>query len=552
MVRGDQTLSKLNYMDKMNNRLAITIGVLSIILTVGCEAPQKEIVMPETDLKSENLIPMPSSIIATNSGFRLDQYTRIETNSKNESLQQVASYLTDKIAEKTGLRLDTNAAEGQTGDAVIYLFQQEEKIWPNDEAYTLYIKKDSLILEAPTAKAAFRGVQTIRQLIPEISNDTLSENSIWPISTGTIEDHPNFEYRGSMLDVARHFFSVEDVKKYIDLLAYYKINVLHLHLSDDQGWRIEIKSWPKLTEIGGSTEVGGEAGGFFTQEDYKDIVAYAEECYMMIVPEIDMPGHTNAASVSYPFLDGTGKTPQLYQGTRVGFSTFDTRKDTVYSFIDDVVREISAISPGPYFHIGGDESHATKKADYLYFVNRVEKIVQKHGKQMIGWDEVAQADLDSTSIAQFWDNERNAKMAIEKGMKVILSPAKKTYLDMQYDTLSKHGLHWAAYIPVDTAYVWTPETYVDQIPKDMILGVEAPLWSETISNIEELEYLAFPRVIGYSELSWSLEENRDWENFRVRLANQAPFLDMMNVKYYASPRIDWVKSNRAYKEILKD
>jgi len=552
LVRGDQTLSKLNYMDKMNNRLAITIGVLSIILTVGCEAPQKEIVMPETDLKSENLIPMPSSIIATNSGFRLDQYTRIETNSKNESLQQVASYLTDKIAEKTGLRLDTNAAEGQTGDAVIYLFQQEEKIWPNDEAYTLYIKKDSLILEAPTAKAAFRGVQTIRQLIPEISNDTLSENSIWPISTGTIEDHPNFEYRGSMLDVARHFFSVEDVKKYIDLLAYYKINVLHLHLSDDQGWRIEIKSWPKLTEIGGSTEVGGEAGGFFTQEDYKDIVAYAEECYMMIVPEIDMPGHTNAASVSYPFLDGTGKTPQLYQGTRVGFSTFDTRKDTVYSFIDDVVREISAISPGPYFHIGGDESHATKKADYLYFVNRVEKIVQKHGKQMIGWDEVAQADLDSTSIAQFWDNERNAKMAIEKGMKVILSPAKKTYLDMQYDTLSKHGLHWAAYIPVDTAYVWTPETYVDQIPKDMILGVEAPLWSETISNIEELEYLAFPRVIGYSELSWSLEENRDWENFRVRLANQAPFLDMMNVKYYASPRIDWVKSNRAYKEILKD
>ncbi len=552
MVRGDQTISKLNYMNKMNNRLAITLAVLSIIISVGCEAPQKEILMPETDLSSENLIPMPSSIIATNSGFRLDQYTRIETSPNNNSLQEVAAYLTDKITEKTGLRLDTSIDESQDNEAVIFLLQKEDKPWPNDEAYTLSISKDSLILEAPTAKAAFRGVQTIRQLIPEISNDTLAEHPIWPIATGIIEDHPNFEYRGSMLDVARHFFSVEDVKKYIDLLAYYKINVLHLHLSDDQGWRIEIKSWPKLTEIGGSTEVGGEAGGFFTQEDYKDIVAYATARHMMIVPEIDMPGHTNAASVSYPFLDGTGKTPQLYQGTRVGFSTFNTRKDTVYSFIDDVVREISAISPGPYFHIGGDESHATKKADYLYFVNRVEKIVQKHGKKMIGWDEVAQADLDSTSIAQFWDNERNAKMALAKGMKVILSPAKKTYLDMQYDTLSKHGLHWAAYIPVDTAYVWTPETYVDQIPKDMILGVEAPLWSETISNIEELEYLAFPRVIGYSELSWSLEENRDWENFRVRLANQTPFLDMMDVKYYASPRIDWVKSNRAYKEILKD
>lgn len=536
----------------MNFKIATSIGALSIILSAGCEAPQKEITMPETDLSSANLIPKPGKMTATNSGFRLDQFTRIETSPNNESLQEVAIYLTDKIAEKTGLRLDTNTPEGQTNDAVIYLHQEEDKSWPNDEAYTLSILRDSLILAAPTPKAIFRGVQTIRQLIPEISNDTLAEHSIWPIPTGFIEDHPVFEYRGSMLDVARHFFSVEDVKKYIDLLAYYKINVLHLHLTDDQGWRIEIKSWPKLTEIGGSTEVGGEAGGFFTQEDYKEIVTFAAARHMMIVPEIDMPGHTNAASVSYPILDGTGKTPKLYQGTRVGFSTFDSRKDTVYAFIDDVVREISAISPGPYFHIGGDESHATKKEDYIYFVNKVEKIVQKYEKIMIGWDEIVTADVDSASIAQFWADESNATTAVKKGMKVILSPAKKTYLDMQYDTLSPYGLHWAAYIPVDTAYVWTPETYVDQIPKNMILGIEAPLWSETISNIEELEYLAFPRIIGYSELSWSTEENRDWENFRVRLANQTPFLDMMNVKYYASPKIDWVKSKRAYKEILKD
>ncbi|MGB5647889.1 family 20 glycosylhydrolase [Muriicola sp.] len=539
-------------MNIRNNSLANIIGVLYMLVSVGCEAPPKDISMPQTDLSSEYLIPMPSTTVATNSAFKLDQYTRVVTNPVDGDLVNVANYLTDKIAEKTGLRLATNDIEGEEKEAVIYLLQQQNTSWPNDEAYRLSIKRDSLILEAPSAKAAFRGIQTIRQLIPEISNDTLAEYPIWPIATGSIEDHPNFEYRGSMLDVARHFFSVEDVKKYIELLAYYKINVLHLHLTDDQGWRIEIKSWPRLTEIGGSTEVGGEAGGFFTQEDYKEIVAYAAARYMMIVPEVDMPGHTNAASVSYPILNGNGKTPQLYQGTRVGFSTFDTRKDTVYAFIDDVVREISAITPGPYFHIGGDESHATKKADYLYFVNKVEKIVQKHGKQMIGWDEVAQADLDSTSIAQFWDNERNARSAIDKGMKVILSPAKKSYLDMQYDTLSKHGLHWAAYIPVDTAYVWTPETYVDQIPKEMILGVEAPLWSETISNMEELEYLAFPRVIGYSELSWSQEENRDWENFRVRLANQTPFLDMMNVNYYPSPRIDWVKSNRSFKEILKD
>ncbi len=525
---------------------------LSIFVFAACQESKRDIPMPPTNLETENLIPIPSKIVATHSGFRLDQFTRLEVLPADEGFIGVGSFLAEKIKQKTGLLLELNPLDAKSIDPVIYIAQKEGVDWVNNEAYQLLITKDSIILNAPSAVAAFRGIQTLRQLIPETSNDTLAPHPIWPIASGTITDHPNFEYRGSMLDVARHFFSVDDVKKYIDLLSYYKINVLHLHLSDDQGWRIEIKSWPKLTEIGGSTEVGGEAGGFFTQEDYKEIVAYAAERYMTIVPEIDMPGHTNAASVSYPFLDGTGKRLQLYQGTRVGFSTFDTRKDTVYAFIDDVVREISEITPGPYFHIGGDESHATKKSDYIYFVTKVEKIVQKYGKQMIGWDEIAQADLDSTSIVQFWSSEANARLAIEKGMKVLLSPAKKTYLDMQYDTLSKHGLHWAAYIPVDTAYTWTPESYLSQIPKDRILGVEAPLWSETISNIEELEYLAFPRIIGYSELSWSLQENRDWDNFKVRLGNQAPFLDRMNVKYYPSPLIDWAKNDYTYKEILKD
>jgi hexosaminidase len=344
---------------------------------------------------------------------------------------------------------------------------------------------------------------------------------------------------------------VEDVKRYIDLLAYYKYNVLHLHLSDDQGWRIEIKSWPKLTEVGGSTEVGGGPTGFYTQEDYKEIVAYATRHHITIVPEIDMPGHTNAASVAYPFLNGNGKTPKLYEGTQVGFSTFDTRKDTVYAFIDDVVQEISEMTPGPYFHAGGDESHVTRKKNFNYFVERVQKIVNKHGKRMIGWDEIVTADIDSTAIAQYWSSGENAKTAVDKGLQVILSPAKKAYLDMQYDSLSKYGLHWAAYIPVDSAYQWTPERY-DGIPMENILGVEAPLWSETISTFDELAYLAFPRAIGYSELSWSTPENRNWENYKVRLAHQAPFLDRMDVKYYPSPLIDWKESKYTYEEIGKD
>ncbi|VAW11486.1 beta-glycosyl hydrolase [hydrothermal vent metagenome] len=548
-------IKKLKTEKKMiKSTLTLSLTAFLVLITfINCQEEKKKRVInfPKTDLAAENLIPKPLKIIPTNNGFALDQFTAIYTSENASGYEEVGEFLAEKIKEKTDLDLQVNVDEIPSLESVIYINQSDSTDLVGPEAYQLYITQDTIILNSNNAEGAFRGIQTLRQIIPETSNDTLAEYSIWTIPTGKIIDNPNFGYRGSMLDVARHFFSVEDVKKYIDLLAYYKYNVLHLHLSDDQGWRIEIKSWPKLTEVGGSTEVGGEAGGFYTQEDYKEIVAYAAQHYMTIVPEIDMPGHTNAASVSYPFLNGNGKTPKLYEGTLVGFSTFDTRKDTVYAFVDDVVREISAITPGPYFHIGGDESHVTKKKDYIHFMDKVVGIVKKYDKTPIGWNELATANVDSTSIAQFWGSKENADMAVGKGMKIIMSPAKKAYLDMQYDTESKHGLHWASYIPVDTAYIWTPETY-EGIPLENILGIEAPLWSETISNIAELEYLAFPRAIGYSELSWSTEENRDWENYKVRLANQAPYLDRMNVKYYPSPLIDWKKSKYTYEEIKKE
>lgn len=531
----------------------IFLVVISVCFLISCAGERrKKVVFPPTDLSKAALIPKPLKIIPTNSAFGLDQYTAIYTSQNAGGFEETGLFLAEKIKEAIGLNLSVNKSDAGTVDRIIYINQSDSTENEGKEAYVLTINSDSVIISATTSEGAFRGIQTLRQIIPDISNDTLAEQSIWPIPSGKIIDHPNFGYRSSMLDVARHFFSVGDVKRYIDLLAYYKINTLHLHLSDDQGWRIEIKSWPELTTVGGSTEVGGEAGGFYTQEEYREIVAYAMAHYMTIVPEIDMPGHTNAASVSYPFLNGNGKKPELYEGTQVGFSTFDTRKDTVYTFIDDVIREISEMSPGPFFHIGGDESHVTKKDDYVYFVNKVEKIVQKYGKRMIGWDEVATADVGSSSVAQFWSSEENANLAVGKGMKVIVSPARKAYLDMQYDSLSKFGLHWAAYIPVDTAYTWNPEKYARGLTAENILGVEAPLWSETISTMEELEYLAFPRVIGYSELSWSTAENRDWEQYRERLARQAPFLDRMNVNYYASDKIDWEDSKYTFKDILKD
>ena len=537
-----------------NSILLKSLSVIAaLVLFLACNEEKKKRVIdfPKTDLSAENMIPKPLKVIATENGFALDEFTAIYTSQTDEGFEDVGNFLAEKIKSKTDLDVQVNVAEIPNMETVIYINKSDSTDLVGPEAYQLYITQDSIILNSNTAAGAFRGIQTVRQIIPDVSNDTLTTNPVWVIPTGKIIDRPQFEYRGAMLDVARHFFSVEDVKKFIDLLAYYKYNVLHLHLTDDQGWRIEIKSWPRLTEVGGSTEVGGKAGGFYTQEEYKEIVAYAAKRHMTIVPEVDMPGHTNAASVSYPIFNGNGKTPKLYTGTRVGESTFATRKDTLYSFLDDVIGEIAAITPGPYFHIGGDESWVTKKKDYIYFVERVEKIVQKHGKQMIGWDEIGQANIDASSISQFWKHKDYAQKAVEKGMKVIVSPAKKAYLDMQYDTLSKHGLHWAAYIPTDTAYTWSPETY-SGIPMENILGVEAPLWSETISNIDELEYLAFPRAIGYSELSWTTEENRDWENYKTRLANQAPYLDRMDVKYYPSKLVDWKKSKYTYKEIRKD
>ncbi len=518
---------------------AITLILLTLFLS-ACNKGKKipTLNFPSTDLSTENMIPKPLEAIATNEGFSLDQYTAISVSEKSDDLLDLIWFLSEKIKAKTNLDIVLADSETPQKGTVIYIEKTDALKQKGAEAYLLSITRDSLILSSSQASGIFRGMQTIRQIIPDNSNDTITTYKTWPIPTGEINDKPQFEYRGSMLDVARHFFSVEDVKKYIDLLAYYKYNILHLHLSDDQGWRIEIKSWPLLTKIGGSTEVGGEQGGFYTQEEYIDLVNYAARRHIMIVPEIDMPGHTNAASVSYPILNGNGIPPKLYEGTEVGKSTLDTRKDEVYTFIDDVVREISAITPGPYFHIGGDESHVTKKEDYIYFVERVQEIVRKHGKRMIGWDEIATANIDSNSISQFWASKENAHLAIEKNMKIILSPAKKAYLDMKYDTESKYGLSWSGYIPVDTAYIWTPEAY-EKIPLKNIIGIEAPLWSETISNMDELEYLAFPRAIGYAELGWSIKENRNWEDYKKRLANQAPFLKRMKVKYYPSSLVKW-------------
>jgi hexosaminidase len=385
-------------------------------------------------------------------------------------------------------------------------------------------------------------VQTLRQLLPVAAEATTVQPGPWPVPGGTIVDQPRFVYRSAMLDVARHFFTVAQVKRYIDQLVLYKVNHLHLHLSDDQGWRIVIDSWPRLTTIGGSTAVGRDPGGFYTKSDYTEIVNYAAARFVTIVPEIDMPGHTNAALASYAELNCDGVAPPLYTGTRVGFSSLCVPLPLTYTFVDDVVREISALTPGPYFHIGGDEAQSTTDEEYTTFVNRAQGIVAAHGKTVVGWHDVVYSDELPSTVLQYWVTATTHPAvadAASRGTKVIMSPANKAYLDMKYTSSTKLGLKWAGLIEVQTAYEWDPANHLAGVGEASVLGVEGPLWSETIRTSADIEYMAFPRLPALMELAWSPRATHNWTSFQQRLGAQGPRWRVMGMNYYQSRQIAW-------------
>lgn len=492
-----------------------------------------------TNLSKENVIPKPVSVVTTGDSFDLTDQTDIYVQGESDGLLQIGQYLADKLNPSTSLAIGVKTTSEIPASGNIYLALSENDAELGDEGYELTITDKLVKVTANKPAGLFYGVQTIRQLLPSKVELATEQKGPWKIATGTIRDYPVYGYRGAMLDVARHFFGVEDVKNYIDQLATYKMNVLHLHLSDDQGWRIEIKSWPNLTAHGGQTEVGGGEGGFYTQEQYSDIVKYAQERFITIVPEIDMPGHTNAALASYPELNKDGKATELYTGTEVGFSTLDTHKEITYKFIDDVIRELAALTPGEYIHIGGDESHATKIEDYIPFINRVQDIVIAHGKKVFGWDEIALSTLKPNTVVQYWAKAENAIKGVEQGAKVLMSPAVNAYLDMQYDSTSTYGLHWAAYIEVDKGYSWDPATLVPEIKKENIIGIEAPLWSETVGARQEAEYLIFPRLLGYAEIGWTPAELRNWDEYKLRLASHGERMKAMNISFFPSKVVPW-------------
>jgi hexosaminidase len=500
----------------------------------------------EAKLLFENVIPQPVSATLEGKTFELTKETKIITD---EASQPVGMYLADKLNPATGFGLSVAVAKEVPANGIYLAIGNDGSL--GDEGYELAISESLIKVTANKPAGLFYGVQTLRQLLPAAIEQTTATQGVWGIATGTIRDNPTYAWRGSMLDVARHFFSVEDVKRYIDLIADYKINILHLHLSDDQGWRIEIKSWPNLTLEGGKTQVGGGKGGFYTQEQYKDIVAYAQSRFITIVPEIDMPGHINSALASYKELN-TGFTVKLepgqkprpeagkvYTGIEVGFSTLHIKNPRTFQFVDDVLRELAEITPGPYLHIGGDEAAVTKKEDYIAFVNKFKELVASHGKKIIGWEEVAQGNVDSTVVMQYWHSDKYAQMASEKGAKIILSPSKRVYLDMKYDTATKLGLNWAAYIEVDDSYNWN--TQMDGVDEKSVIGIEAPLWSETIATMDDIEFLLFPRLPGIAEVAWTPVAQRNWDTYKIRLGNHAARLKAKEINYYKSPKVNWVE-----------
>lgn len=468
-----------------------------------------------------NLIPKPVSLLTSNGEFTLSEQTRVHADSSDAEIRRLAQY----AAEQLHLNVGENPRAGNIS------LELNNDTSLGEEGYELSITTGGIQLNANHPAGLFYGIQTLLQIVPLHRSGTHSLPAV------SIRDTPRFVWRGAMLDVCRHFFGVDDIKRYIDLISHYKMNRLHLHLSDDQGWRIEIKSWPKLTEIGGKTQVGGNGGGYYTQEQYKEIVDYARTRYVMIVPEIDTPGHTNAALASYPELNESEEAPDLYEGTKVGFSTLTINSAVTYQFLDDVIRELAAMTPGPYIHIGGDEARSTPEEDYKKFIQRFQEIVIAHGKTTIGWAEIGEAELLPGTIAQLWAGAAYQE-AKKQGAKIILSPANKTYLDMKYDASTPLGLDWAGLISVKDAYDWEPGSYMHLLEEDDILGIEAPLWSETLITMKDIEYLAFPRLPGLAELAWS-PKGHSWEEYRKRLAVHGKHMEAMDINFYKSPEIDW-------------
>ncbi len=400
------------------------------------------------------------------------------------------------------------------------------------EAYSIDISSQGIVIASEDSHGLFDAFQTIRQILPHsVEVKTLDDSVQLPHLT--IQDWPAYEWRGSMIDVARHFFSIDILKRHIERIALYKINRLHLHLSDDQGWRLEIKSRPKLTEIGGASAVNDDGGGFYTQDEMREVIEYAQARHITIIPEFDMPGHIQAALASYPELACEGKNTDLYYGTEVGFSSLCLTDDAIYDFVEDVFTEVVDLFPGPYIHLGGDE---IESEHFEAFVTKADKVITDKGKITIGWQEILKAELEPTTIVQSWRKNSSEVYsdAVSKNHPIILSPCGWFYLDHANFLGQDNTLNWCTeYISLSQVYSFPTDDFSEA------LGIEAPVWSEYVVDDSALENRFWPRIIATSEVAWTPQELRSWDSFSTRLGAMGERLDNLGINFYREPSISW-------------
>lgn len=487
-----------------------------------------------------DVVPKPVEATTTNTEYQLPADASIAYD--DADVGPVAEYLADLLRPATGFDLPIAATADVTGSIRLQLSDAPAAV--GKEGYELSVTDDGVSIHANEAAGLFAGVQSLRQLFPSAIESDSVESGPWTIPGGRILDYPRFEYRGAHLDVARHFFGVDDLKRFIDYIALYKFNHVHLHLTDDQGWRIEIESWPKLTNIGAETEVGGGDGGYYTREEYEEIVAYAGERFITVVPEIDVPGHTNAALSSYDELNCDGEAAAPYTGTEVGFSALCVDKDVTYEFLDDVISEVAALTPGPFVHIGGDEAHELTEEEYAQFIERAVPLVEEHGKRPVGWHQILAADPPTPAVGQYWSPDTEAQdadvpAAVDDGHELVLSPASHTYLDLKYDADTERGLDWAGHTTIEDAYDWDPGDYVVDVDESSILGIEAALWTETLETLDDVEFMLFPRLPAIAERGWTPTAETNLDGFKRRLAGHGPRWDRLGVEFFTSPDVPW-------------
>jgi hexosaminidase len=508
------------------------------------------------------VIPMPAEIARGDGAFRIDASTRVTVDdAAPDNVHAAAERWAVRIRAAAGVPLPV--ARGGAGARTIHL-AVDRALGLDVEGYRLEVTPDRISVRGGGPAAVFYGLQTLRQLLPpELERGQPSPGSAWTIPAVRITDEPRFRYRGMHLDVARHFFPVDFVKSYIDRMALYKFNTFHWHLTEDQGWRIEIERYPRLTEVGAwrkETVVeknfdpfigdGIPYGGFYTQDEVREVVAYAAERFVRVIPEIEMPGHSLAALASYPEL---ACTPGPFEvATRWGvFEDIYCPKEETFTFLENVLTEVMALFPSEYIHIGGDEAPKRRWREspiaqdiirregledenelQSWFIQRIERFLNAHGRRLIGWDEILEGGLPPEATVMSWRGMAGGIEAAREGHDVIMTPTSHLYFDYYQGPPASEPFAIGGNSPLPKVYDFEP------VPPELsaaqaahIIGAQGNVWTEYMKTTDHVEYMVFPRLLALSEVVWSPRAARDWPSFRARLDRELRRLDALGVNY---------------------